>query len=204
MIEYNAKQILGAPIWSQHDIAPINNKYLDTNNDVSAYAQLCYDDQKFYVRFVKTEPTTLATHTGELGMPCEDSCVEIFFSPVPNDNRYINLEFNANGCVFFGFGTNIKDLFRITTINQNTSALFCPKITKTNSGWELEIAIEYSLIKRIFGQFDINNTEYLLANFYACSDNSNPPHYLSWSKVTATPFTFHDKNSFAKINLKVR
>ena len=34
------------------------------------------------------------------------------------------------------------------------------------------------------------------SNCFKCSDNSTPPHYLSWNLVEGEPFTFHKPECF--------
>lgn len=200
MIEYNAKYINGAPDWESLDKAPISNPYLNTPDNISAYAQLCYDDNQFYLHFVKTEPSTLIAQSGELGAPCQDSCLEFFFSPINGDKRYINIEFNASGCVYFGVASNIPSLLRLTAEGKKTSELFCPKAAVTNTGWELFYTVPFELVKRLFPGFDITKQDSMLANFFTCADDTTPPHYLSWSKIEGEPFTFHKQHCFGKIN----
>ena len=80
---------------------------------VSAYAQLGYSDEALLVHLWTEEPTTRAVEEGDLGMPCEDSCLEFFFCPMEGDGRYFNLEFNANGCMYLGFASGLDDLIRL-------------------------------------------------------------------------------------------
>ena len=54
-----------------------------------------------------------AEYTGLTDMPCEDSCLEFFFSPRPGDSRYFNIEFNPNCCMYLGLCDGRDALVRL-------------------------------------------------------------------------------------------
>lgn len=199
MKEYKATRVSDAPVWEDIDVIEIDNKYLDTPDGIEAYAQLAYDDTRLYVHLYKIEEDTLATQTGPASAPCLDSCLEFFFCPEENDKRYFNIEFNSLGCVFFGFGTSGADLLRILAEDGDTAKYFEPIIEKTECGWEIFYTVPYSLIRRVFPDFEMKDGKTMRANFFTCADNTCPPHYKSWSEVTGEPFTFHKQHCFGII-----
>ena len=73
----------------------------------------CHDDEKIYVHQVAHEKNIRAELTDKLGSICTDSCMEFFFSPVPEDGRYFNIELNLNGAIFLGFGHGRADSIRL-------------------------------------------------------------------------------------------
>ena len=87
------------PDWSSIPSLPIDQLLWTESTDITAQAQICYDSDALHVRLSAQEAHIRAEHTGVLGMPCEDSCLEFFFSPICGDTRYLNFEFNPNGCV---------------------------------------------------------------------------------------------------------
>ena len=199
-MEYTATKVTGTPDWDSIPKAHMENKYLDTPDIYRAFAQLAYDDEKLYVHLSKKEAETLATQTGTLGAPCLDSCLEFFFSPMEGDTRYFNIEFNSLGCVFLGFGTCPEDLFRLVAEDGDTAKYFQPEVRKNDDGWEIFYTVPYSLIRRMFPDFEMVKGKTMRANFYTCADNTVPPHYKSWSRVTTDPFTFHNPSCYGKIN----
>ena len=197
--EYTATKVSGEIDWQDVDVATMDYRYFDTDESYGAYGQVCYDDENLYVHLVKTEEETLTTQEGILGSPCLDSCLEFFFCPMENDTRYFNIEFNSQGCVFFGFGSNADTLFRLVPEGADTAEWFSPEIEMTEDGWELTLTIPYSLIRRIFPEFEMKDGKTMRANFYTCADNTNPPHYLSWNEIAGEPFRYHRPECFGII-----
>lgn len=191
---YEIHKIDGAADWKSLPVIDIDHPYMETPASIKAYAQICYNDEELLVHLRTVEENIRAVEKGPLGCPCEDSCLEFFFCPVENDNRYFNIEFNSNGCVYLGFGTGIPDLVRL--IKEDINDILCPKINFTNDGWEIFYCIPYSFIKGFFPDFKVYEGKTIRANCYKCADFSEPPHYLSWSQVSEDPFTFHNSSCF--------
>lgn len=154
---------------------------------ISAGAQLCYDDEAIYVKLTATEPHMRAEEEGPLGAPCEDSCLEFFFSPIAGDNRYFNIEFNPNGCMYLGLGSNVQNLVRLIP-EQNP---IVPQICRTTDGWALEYSIPYTFIRRFFPGFSPASGDTLRANCYKCGDSTVQPHFLSWNPIALPEPCFH-------------
>ena len=92
--------------WDDVPVLPVdtvNWDYPAAEGD-RAFGQLCYDEDALYVRLTAVEKAIRAENTEKMAQPCEDSCLEFFFSPAPPDLRYFNIEFNPNALPFFGFG----------------------------------------------------------------------------------------------------
>ena len=82
------------------------------------------------------EKNYLREETGLMGLPYLDSCLEFFFSPIENDNRYFNIEFNSNACVFFGLAGGADSIMRQTP--EDTSMdFFKPNIPTYEDSWEI-------------------------------------------------------------------
>lgn len=198
MNSYDIKHVQGAPDWNSIPVLNIENRYLETPQDITACAQICYNEDALLVHLSTEEKEIRAVETGLLGAPCEDSCLEFFFCPMEGDNRYFNLEFNSNGCLFLGFGTGIDDLIRL--IYEKPEEIFSPDIRKTANGWEIFYKIPYSFVKLFFPEFEVENGKKIRANCFKCADFSNPPHYMSWNLVEGEPFTFHKSHCFGVMN----
>jgi hypothetical protein len=176
----------------------INTPYLQTPPNVHAYAQIGYTADALLLHLWIDVPKVRAEETGPIGMPCKDSCLEFFFQPEPDDPRYINVEFNSNGCLYLGMGTCIQDLIRLLP-EANICSIFDPRIQKLEHGWEIHYQIPYSLIRRLFPKFTATPGKTIRANCYACSDLSQPHYYLSWNPITEEPFTFHHSSCFGSM-----
>ena len=195
MKEYVVSYVSGCPDWANIPVLNIDTPYLETKDNVSAFGQIAYGKDAFYVHLWANVPEIRAVETGPVGMPCEDSCLEFFFQPVEGDPRYINLEFNINKCFYFGFGTGIHDLIRLVP-EEDLLLLFQPEARKTEKGWEIFYQIPYSLIRRLFPNFAPKAGESIRANCFACSDLTVPHYYLSWNPVSTENFTFHQSDCF--------
>ncbi len=196
MKHYVVKKIKNTPDWENIPTLKIDTPYCGTEG-VSAGAQVCYGQDAFHLRLWADVPELRAEEQGRTGVPCSDSCLEFFFQPVPGDRRYINLEFNYNGCYFLGTGTCVKDLLRLLP-EENWEDFFSANIQKTTDGWEICYQIPYDFIRQIFPDFAPRSGAVFRGNCYACSDLTQPPYYLSWSPVLESDFTFHRSECFGE------
>ncbi len=175
--------------WDKIPALEIDHRYFETPDEIKAYAKLAYDDEAILVRLFTEEKIIRAVETGPLGSPCEDSCLEFFFSPMEGDLRYFNIEFNSNGCMYLGFGTNIKDLVRLLPGDEKDP--FSYEIKKEEGAWEITYRVPYDFIRRFFPTFEVYPGKHMRANCYKCADLSQPPHYMAWSPIVGEPFKFH-------------
>jgi len=195
MREYTIKKVSGAPDWSAVPELEIDHRYFDTPDDITAKAQICYNDEAICVRLSTVEANVRAVETGPVGMPCEDSCLEFFFCPYENDNRYFNIEFNSVGCMFLGMGPDVHKLMRLIPEKEP----FSPEIIKREDGWEISYTVTYEFIRRIFPEFKAYSGKRMRANCYKCADLSEPPHYMAWSPIVGEPFKFHRPECFGEM-----
>lgn len=164
-----------------------------TTANVSASAQLCYDDEAIYVRLMAKEQEIRAELTGALDPICEDSCLEFFFCPMEDDERYFNIECNLNGAIYLGFGQNVHNLMRLIP----EESPITPIGRRTDNGWEVDYKIPYSFIKQFFPEFEAFSGKKIRANAYKCGDKTEIPHYLCWQKVPVLKeASFHNPQAF--------
>ena len=198
---YKIKKVTGDIDWSRIDALEMTNKYLDTPDNIRAFAQICYDEKGINIHLWSENDDVRAVETDILGAPYQDSCLEFFFSPMENDERYFNIEFNSNLCLYLGFGRNLSDHTRL--IDPEGAKLFCPNASLTQTGWEIFYSIPYKLILRFFPNFEITDGKTIRANCYKCADLTEPSNYLSWSPVLTDPFTFHRPSCFGIMEFEV-
>ena len=193
--EYTVKQVSGKPDWSKIEALKMEVRYLDTKEDVSAEAKICYDATGIFVNLSTTEPQSPAKGKDFLCEPCQDSCLELFFSPLEDDKRYVNLEFNPNGIYYFGIGSSIKDLVRLIPENRH---VFGQRIKKRNDGWSITYKIPTELIRRFFPSFTLYSGKVMRANCYKCVEVAKEPNFLSWNPVSGKRLNFHKPHQFGK------
>ena len=183
--------------WAEIPAVSMDELLHPTQAQVTARAQVCYDDEYLYIRLCATEQDIRAEYTGLLDEVCEDSCLEFFFCPIPGDNRYLNMECNPNGAMYVGMGTGVDNLIRLVFAER---APFVPQIQRTEDGWEVVHAIPYTFIRQFFPEFAPAPGYSIRANFYKCGDLTPNPHYLMWNAVPPAPCaSFHQPEYFGKL-----
>lgn len=197
MNTYKVKRVTSEPAWQDIPSLDMTIPYQGRYDTISAKAQLAYGEECFYLHLSTVEANFRAEEMGPLDEPCKDSCLEFFFSPMDSDLRYFNVEFNFNGCVYLGLGSNVQNLVRLIP-EDPMPTIFEPSIERTEDGWEIFYKVPYSFIRRFFPDFSVYSGKEMRVNFYKCADLSEPPHYLSWNEVVGEPLTFHRPDCFGK------
>lgn len=193
MQEYRIVPVQGAPDWDTVPALPILHAQWLPDCGVSALAQLCYCESALYLRLSALEQHIRAEEQGPLGMPCLDSCLEFFFSPMDGDERYLNLEFSPSGCIFAGIGYGRADRTRL--LLPEALALH-PDIEFTAEGWQVTCVIPLALLRVFFPGCRFAPGQAMRANCYKCGDLTDHPHYLLWNPSTAGQPDFHRSCDF--------
>jgi len=194
MNRYKIKKVNEHINWSQIESLEMTYRYLQTPEDIRAFAQICYNTEGIQLHLWSKNDDVRAVESDILGAPYQDSCLEFFFSPMEGDTRYFNLEFNLNLCMYLGLGRNLNDHTRL--IHPEYKQIFSPKANLTETGWEIFYTIPYKFIRRFFPDFEIVKGKTIRANCYKCADLTTPANYLSWSPVDTKVFTFHKPECF--------
>ncbi len=176
---------IDCPLWSQ----PAG---------IQAFAQLCYDDTALYVKLTAVEAQIRAEHKDPLDFPCEDSCLEFFFCPMPGDTRYFNIEFNPNCCLYLGLAHNRYDLVRLLP----PRSAFSPRAERTQDGWSIAYQIPFSFIRLFFPDFQAVPGGSIRANCFKCGDLTPNPHFLSWNPIDHPTPDFHRPQDFGILYFK--
>lgn len=184
--------------WTEVPVISIDNHLQEESVDISATAQICYDEQALYLRLAAKEKNIRAEYTGLLDQPCQDSCLEFFFSPIEGDSRYFNIEFNPNHCVYLGIGSGVNDLVRLIPQDDVLS----PQANRTSDGWEITYQVPVSFIRRFFPVFTPESGKTIRANFYKCGDYTETPHYLCWNLITGEKISFHRPCDFGLLTFE--
>ena len=181
---------------------------VDFTEDVRAYAKICYDSENLYVRLRAVEKDIRAEEEGYYAMPCEDSCLEFFFSPDNNSKQYFNIEMNPKCTMFLGTATSIKDLLRLVLEKRDgvddeatvKDPGFEPVSEKTADGWQLTYKVPFEFIRRFFPDFAPKSGDFMMANAYKCGEKTKVEHYLAWNRVDPTvKCCFHNPDCFGKM-----
>ena len=178
--------------WSQVPALQIDERYQTPPVDVTAEARICYDDEALYVHLQAVEKNISAQYTGLLDEVSEDSCLEFFFSPMPGDTRYFNIEVNPNSAMYLGFGPDVDGLVRLI---QETPIL-APKAEYTDDGWKVTYAIPHSFVRRFFPDYSPAPGKSIRANCYKCGVLTDPVHFMCWCPVVSQRCAFHNPSRF--------
>ena len=194
MNHYTIKKAAKTVDWSQIARIEMECRYLETKEDLKAFAQICYNDEGLQVHLWSENDDVRAVEHGPLGAPYEDSCLEFFFAPMEGDVRYFNIEFNSNCCLYLGLGRCMADHTRL--IHDEGAEILSPKASRTETGWEIYYTVPYKLIRRFFPDFAITKGKTMRANCFKCADLTTPANYMSWNFVDSQPLDFHKPECF--------
>lgn len=181
--------------WDKVPAVDVDNCLWLADAGISTKAQLCYDADAIYVRLRAKEANIRAEETGVIGRPCEDSCMEFFFCPMPENKTYFNIELNPNCCMYLGIGTDRHDLIRMLQHDRNPLQA---EAVMTEDGWQLTYRIPVSFIQRFFPEFKAESGAMMRGNFYKCGDSTVQPHYYAWNPVETEKPDFHQPAYYGK------
>lgn len=179
--------------WRDAPIAQMNHWHAEgTQYHPPAFGQLIETHQAFYVRLRCEESKPQAIQSLPNSPVCTDSCLEFFLNPVPEENRFMNFEFNAKGTMLFG----INECGQFHCLDPLFHTGCFPHARVSREEWEIQFCIPKCLLHRLFPSYDSEKARKMRGNFYKCGDNTRQPHYGSWSKVTRNPVDFHCPECF--------
>lgn len=155
-----------------------------------------------YIRFF-VKGNSLKANYSQDGSPVhKDSCVE-FFMKKEGESTYMNFEFNCIGACDASRRQSrevkkglLPDEYR--SIRRYSSLEFRTFDEKLGTySWELAVAIPFTLM----GLDPENLPEKILGNFYKCADDTEFPHFVSWSRINTPKPDFHRPDYFGEIYL---
>ena len=148
MRTYTIQKIHGAPDWSTVPVMPIDNLLWTDSIDVTAQAQLCWDEEGLYVRMEAVEPHIRMEETDRLAEVCLDSCLEFFLRPTDRMD-YFNIEMNPLGNMYLGFGSGVHNLIRLLPRDKS----FGQQVEFTDGGWVQTYRAPFAFNRRFFADF---------------------------------------------------
>lgn len=200
MREYMIKRVSGQPDWSCVPSLEVDNILWLPDANIRVSQQICYDDTAIYVHQRAVEQHIRAEEKGPMAMVCFDSCLEFFFCPDPNSDRYFNFEWNPEGGLYLGLRSG--QAFYVRLQPEDPVALFDYHSRRTEDGWEIFYKISLFFINLIFPEFKLASGTALRANCFKCGDRTVQPHYLSWNPSTCEYPNFHRVCDFGRMILE--
>lgn len=129
----------------------------------------------------------------------EDSCLELFLNPFPEQSDcYINVEVNPNGAFLCQFGPqreNRRWVRELTDLAPDVHAF------REGGGWGIVVHLGEDFLRALYGETYCTQARTMRGNFYKCGDRTEHPHYGAFAPVTTLPPGFHNPDCFADIVL---
>ena len=169
----------------------------DYPDNFPAFAKVGWNKNGINVLMYAKEAPVLAENRGWEGMPCQDSCLEFFFKPFPEqDERYFNFEVNPVGAVCAMTGEGRPNRARFTRPIEGMSV----NTVVSGEWWAVSYNIPVALVKQCFGS-ELTVGCILRGNFYKCSEKIHK-HFGTWAHVVAPRPDFHRPECFEELVLE--
>lgn len=201
LLNYIIKQVDSTPNWESIEPISISEYNWGGNYRPNSTAKLSFIKQKGFLLQTSCEeenPKSVYFHDNE--PVYRDSCLEFFmnFKPQIEGSGYINFECNANGALLCGYGTTKKDRNFIKDLGIPQPSV---KACRGPNLWGYELFIPLSLIQEIYGNSSFRTGDLLKGNFFKCGDDTELPHYGSWTKIENPTPNFHLPEFFGTLEM---
>lgn len=185
---------LSEPDWERVPVVDLAHTGWLKPCGITARGQCCRDEGGLWVRMEAEESAIRAELTGKLDAVCKDSCLEFFFAPRGDDDRYFNFEWNPLGTLCLGFGAE-----RPTRVRQivKEPAMFRPAPFCKPGGWGIRFYVPLSFLRIYFPGYELEGEA--ACNFYKCGDATEIPHYLAWAPLSSSTPDFHRRQDFGRL-----
>jgi hypothetical protein len=178
-------------------IDKINWKEFPHRLDVTLFLGYC--DRRLWLHYMVNNDFVRAVYRQDQDPVWQDSCVEFFLK---QDDIYRNFEFNSLGVCLSAYGAD-RHIRKSLDKESMAQVLRFPSLNVNNlpseempADWSLTVAIPLDLIGLKAGcQF--------WANFYKCGDETNVPHFISWSAIATDSPDFHRPEYFSLAELEI-
>lgn len=177
-------QSIGSFVWDETGYCP----------EARAYA--AWDEKGLHALLCAKEETIHTEAVGFGGDVYKDSCLEWFVQPFGKDPRYINVETNAAGAAYVGFGSGREDSKCLPEMPEGMTVT----VSKHEGGWwAVAYTVPMALIEKLYGKTLTGGV--MRGNFYKC-DESIHPHFGSWSPIVNPTPDFHRPEYFGEMALE--
>ena len=197
-----------SPDWA--DVEPIDIKeYMGPEEQFKpkTQAKLLYDDDFVYVIFRVEDKFIRAIAQKNHDPVCNDSCVELFFTPGTDISQgYINIEVNCGGTILSRHQTapmvNRNPLtdeeFERFQIYHSQPKIVEPEKTEPAT-WLIEYRVPIDVLEKRCPVDRPAPKVTWRANFYKCGEKTSHPHWLTWSVVDNPKPKFHMPEFFGTL-----
>ncbi len=202
MQEYRITVVRGDFDWGALPKAPIQHYPWGTAYTLPAYAQLALRENLcllLHAECREADPRAVFHHYND--PVYTDSCLEFFAAFDADDDRYINMEMNANGALLCCIGQGRENRIPLTAVSDGQ----LPQVRATRAAafWAVDAEIPLSLLSRVYGisQDAFREGYTFRGNFYKCGDRTDCPHYGCWNPVQTETPDFHRPAYFGRLRI---
>lgn len=187
--------------WKQADTLEIANfREESSDHRPRTQAKLLHAQDGLFGIFRIEDRYVRCVHTRDMEPVYEDSCVEFFVQPNP-DQGYFNFEFNCGGSLLSYYILDptrvpggFKDFTPLPEEHRDQIAryhsmpqLVEPEVTMPTE-WVLEFFVPYAVLREYAGPLDHEPGAEWRANFYKCADDTSHLHWASWAAIDELNF----------------
>ncbi len=166
--------------------------------------RMAHTSQSLIIEYRVREASIASVAGRDNGRVWEDSCCE-FFSQLPGDDFYYNMECNCTGRLLIGCGPvrEGRQLAAASVLNkvQRWSSLGSDDIAliEGDFSWNMVLIIP----KDAWFQSNVQSFDgmKMKANIYKCGDKLSQPHFLSWNKIDIETPDFHRPDFFGEMRM---
>lgn len=158
-----------------------------------AYFKAVHTDDELIIQLTCEESDPKALYTEYMSPVYKDSCLEFFACYAKGG--YINCEINSNGASLIAYG---KDRHERTPLLELCGELPLVKAEKEADLWRVTLTIPYSLIKKVYSDFEPKTGYEFYGNAYKCGDECTTAHYGMWNAAECENPDFHRPEFFGK------
>ena len=121
-----------------------------------------------------------------------DSCLEAFLNCYPElpVYGYVGVEMNANGACHCSFGTDRHNRRYVLDLGLPHPEVSVERFTRDGAAWwRATCLLKQSLLEALYQRScDFPAGHRMRGNFYKCGDQTEQPHWSSWSLVERVDF----------------
>lgn len=163
-----------------------------------ATAMLVYvENEGFALKMECMEKTPRTTYYAYGDPVYRDSAMEFFASFNNESKLYMNFEMNSAGTFLSSVRLDRKNK---TPIDQLVDiSKISVKSDKNEDNWSVEVFYPLEIIKTLFGVDKFPKGYCFKGNFYKCGDDTDIPHFGSWSPIDLEKPNFHCPEFFGTL-----
>lgn len=200
-MNYMIQQFDAPPDWDLICPAAIDQYNWGETYRPKSEARLCLIGREgFLLRIMSEESAPRAVYTKSNDPVYKDSCLEFFvnFRPSENSTGYINFECNANGALLCAYGDSCRNRKPVCDLGLPAPPV---KPFRGSGFWGYELFIPMAFVKRFFGDSNFQKGDVLRGGFFKCGDDTEFPHYGSWTVIQSRVPNFHLPQYFGTLEI---